>query len=243
MNYIFGMHPVMEALKLGKKIEKIVIKQGLEGPQFRELMDMLKNSDIPYQFVPAEKINYLAKGARHQGVAAQIAAIEYVPLEEAVESALKRSDNPVAILLDGVSDVRNLGAIARTAECAGADMIILPAKGGASINAETIKSSAGALMRINICKVPNLKTALFYLKESGFETIAASEKSDEMIYSADFTKPVAIVMGSEGKGISDAVLKICDQSVKIPMRGETGSLNVSVATSIVLFEMVRQRLK
>lgn len=243
MNYIFGMHPVMEAIRSGKKIDKIIIKQGLEGYQFRELMEMLKGSDLAYQFVPAEKINHLAKGARHQGVAAQIAQIDYVPIEEAVAAAFNNSENPVAILLDGVSDVRNLGAIARTAECAGASMIILPAKGGASINAEAIKSSAGALMRMNICKVPNLRTALFFLQESGFNTIATNEKSDKMIYQADFTKPTAIVMGSEGKGISDAVLNICNESVRIPMSGEIGSLNVSVATSVVLFEMVRQRLK
>jgi 23S rRNA (guanosine2251-2'-O)-methyltransferase len=240
--YLYGMHPVTEAVLSGKSIEKVVFKQGLEGPQFRNLMALLKEKDVPCQFVPAERLNKIDKGGRSQGVVAYMAQIDYTPFEEAVENAFRKSDAPVFVMLDGVSDVRNLGAIARTAECAGVSAIILPAKGGAAINAEAIKVSAGALLRIDTCKTQNLRIPIYYLKERGFQVVAATEKTDSLIYEADFKKPTVIVMGSEGKGISDSVMKLCDAKVKIPMHGEIESLNVSVATSIILFEVVRQRL-
>ena len=240
--YLYGMHPVTEAVLSGKSIEKVVFKQGLEGPQFRNLMALLKEKDVPCQFVPAERLNKIDKGGRSQGVVAYMAQIDYTPFEEAVENAFRTSDAPVFVMLDGVSDVRNLGAIARTAECAGVSAIILPAKGGAAINAEAIKVSAGALLRIDTCKTQNLRIPIYYLKERGFQVVAATEKTDSLIYEADFKQPTVIVMGSEGKGISDSVMKLCDAKVKIPMHGEIESLNVSVATSIILFEVVRQRL-
>lgn len=240
--YLYGMHPVTEAVLSGKSIEKVVFKQGLEGPQFRNLMALLKEKDVPCQFVPAERLNKIDKGGRSQGVVAYMAQIDYTHFEEAVENAFRKSDAPVFVMLDGVSDVRNLGAIARTAECAGVSAIILPAKGGAAINAEAIKVSAGALLRIDTCKTQNLRIPIYYLKERGFQVVAATEKTDSLIYEADFKQPTVIVMGSEGKGISDSVMKLCDAKVKIPMHGEIESLNVSVATSIILFEVVRQRL-
>ena len=240
--YLYGMNPVTEAVLSGKSIEKVVFKQGLEGPQFRNLMALLKEKDVPCQFVPAERLNKIDKGGRSQGVVAYMAQIDYTPFEEAVENAFRKSDAPVFVMLDGVSDVRNLGAIARTAECAGVSAIILPAKGGAAINAEAIKVSAGALLRIDTCKTQNLRIPIYYLKERGFQVVAATEKTDSLIYEADFKQPTVIVMGSEGKGISDSVMKLCDAKVKIPMHGEIESLNVSVATSIILFEVVRQRL-
>lgn len=240
--YLYGMHPVTEAVLSGKSIEKVVFKQGLEGPQFRNLMALLKEKDVPCQFVPAERLNKIDKGGRSQGVVAYMAQIDYTPFEEAVENAFRKSDAPVFVMLDGVSDVRNLGAIARIAECAGVSAIILPAKGGAAINAEAIKVSAGALLRIDTCKTQNLRIPIYYLKERGFQVVAATEKTDSLIYEADFKQPTVIVMGSEGKGISDSVMKLCDAKVKIPMHGEIESLNVSVATSIILFEVVRQRL-
>ncbi|MBQ5747736.1 MAG: 23S rRNA (guanosine(2251)-2'-O)-methyltransferase RlmB [Bacteroidales bacterium] len=240
--YLYGMHPVTEAVLSGKSIEKVVFKQGLEGPQFRNLMALLKEKDVPCQFVPAERLNKIDKGGRSQGVVAYMAQIDYTPFEEAVENAFRKSEAPVFVMLDGVSDVRNLGAIARTAECAGVSAIILPAKGGAAINAEAIKVSAGALLRIDTCKTQNLRIPIYYLKERGFQVVAATEKTDSLIYEADFKQPTVIVMGSEGKGISDSVMKLCDAKVKIPMHGEIESLNVSVATSIILFEVVRQRL-
>ncbi len=235
------MHPVMEAVKTGKKLEKVLFKQGLEGPQFRELMELLKIREIPFQFVPVEKLNRSVRGA-HQGVLAYISQIDYVDLEQLVNDALGMSENPVLMILDGVSDVRNLGAIARSLECAGGHGIIVPAKGGAAINAEAIKSSAGALMRIDACKVPNLRVAAYYLKQSGFRLIAATEKVDRKIYDVDMTGPCAIIMGSEGKGISKAMLDLADDKAAIPMAGEISSLNVAAASTVMLYEAVRQRL-
>jgi 23S rRNA (guanosine2251-2'-O)-methyltransferase len=237
------MHPVIEALRSGKKFEKILLKQGLEGPQFRELMEILKlRDDVPYQFVPAQKLGYLVKGS-HQGVIAYISEIEYVPFEEMIEGALSRKAAPLFLMLDGVSDVRNFGAIARSAECAGVDGIFLPAKGGAAINADAVKTSAGALMRIPTSKVSNLKLPLYYLLDAGFQVVSATEKAEDYIYDINLRKPTVIIMGSEGKGISQQLLEMSTELAKIPMNGEISSLNVSVAASIIMFEAVRQRLK
>lgn len=240
--YLFGMHPVLEAVKAGKKFDKVLLKQGLEGPQFRELMELLKVNEIAFQFVPAERLNRAVRGA-HQGVIAYISQIDYVSLEEMVNNALAKSEAPLLVILDGVSDVRNLGAIARTLECAGGQGVIVPAKGGAAINADAVKASAGALMRIDCCKVPNLKLAAYYLKQSGFRLISATEKVDKKIYDVDMTGPCAIVMGSEGKGISQAMLDLSDDKAAIPMAGEITSLNVSVASAVLMYEAVRQRLE
>lgn len=241
LNYLFGMHPVFEAIAAGKAIDKVLLKKGLEGAQFHELITLLQEKNIPFQFVPVEKLNRITRGS-HQGVIAQISTVDYATLEDAVEMALKKSDKPLILMLDGVSDVRNFGAIARTAECAGVDCIILPAKGGASITPDSIKTSAGALLRIAVCRVPNLKTAAYYLLQSDFQLIAATEKAKDYIYAVDFNKPTAIVMGAEDKGISDAIRSLATQEAKIPMPGNIASLNVSAAASVVLYEAVRQRL-
>ena len=242
MQYLFGMHPVIEAVKAGKKFDKVLLKQGLEGPQFRELMELLKEKEIPSQFVPGEKLNRSVRGS-HQGVLAYISNIDYVSIEQLVDNALGQSTSPLILILDGVSDVRNLGAIARSLECAGGQGIIVPAKGGAAINAEAVKASAGALMRIDTCKVPNLRVAAYYLKQSGFRIIAATEKVDRLIYDVDMTGPCAIVMGSEGKGISQSMLDLADEKAALPMTGEISSLNVSVAAAVMMYEAVRQRIK
>ena len=226
MQYLFGMHPVLEAVRAGKKFDKVLLKQGLEGTQFRELMELLKENEIPFQFVPGERLNRAVRGS-HQGVLAYISQIDYVDIEQLVNNAL---------------DVRNLGAIARSLECAGGQGIIVPAKGGAAINADAVKASAGALMRMDTCKVPNLRVAAYYLKQSGFRLIAATEKTDNLIYDVDMTGPVAIIMGSEGKGISQAMLDLADDKAAIPMAGEITSLNVSVASAVLMYEAVRQRL-
>ena len=239
-HYIYGMRAVTEAVRSGRKFEKVLFKQGMEGAQYRELLDALMQNDIPFQFVPFQKLNSLVKGA-HQGVVAYISQIDYVPYEEMIELAMSRKEAPLFVLLDGVSDVRNFGAIARTAECAGVDGIILPAKGGAAINADAVKTSAGALLRVPTAKVTNLKLPLYYLLESGFQVVAATEKAETSLYDVKFRKPTAIVMGSEQKGISPAVLDLCTAEARIPMMGEIGSLNVSVAAAIVLYEAVRQR--
>lgn len=240
--FLYGMHPVMEALNVGKKIEKVIFRQGMEGTQFRTLLAQLEEAGVPFQFVPAEKMARLERGKRSQGVIAYLAQIDYTPFEEALERALERESAPIFIMLDGVSDVRNLGAIARGAECAGVSAVIVPAKGGAAINGEAIKASAGALLRIETCKTQNLRIPIYILKERGFQIVAATEKCDSLIYDIDFTKPTAIIMGSEGKGVSDSLLALCDEKAKIPMRGDIESLNVSVAASIVMFEAVRQRI-
>jgi 23S rRNA (guanosine2251-2'-O)-methyltransferase len=242
MQYLFGMHPVLEAIKAGKKFDKVLLKQGLEGPQFKELMDLMKQNEIPFQFVHVERLNRAVRGA-HQGVLAYISEIEYVDIEQLVNNALALSANPLLVILDGVSDVRNLGAIARSLECAGGQGIIVPAKGGAAINADAVKSSAGALMRMDTCKVPNLRVAAYYLKQSGFKLIAATEKTEKLIYDVDMTGPVAIIMGSEGKGISQAMLDLADDKAAIPMSGEITSLNVSVASAVLMYEAVRQRIR
>ncbi len=235
------MHPVEEAVRQRKKLEKIFFKQGLEGEQFRNLLKEVESRGIPFQFVPGEKLNRLVKGT-HQGVVAYFSQVDYVEFETMVDNALSLRKNPVFIMLDGVSDVRNLGAIARSAECAGIDGLILPAKGGAAINADAIKTSAGALLRIPTSKVTNLRIPIYYLKELGFNIVAATEKCDTVLYDVDFTGPTAIIMGSEGTGISPAILQLCDFRAKIPLNGEIGSLNVSAAAAVVMYESVRQRI-
>lgn len=240
MQYLFGMHPVIEALRSGKKFDKILLKTGLEGPQYRELMELVNEAGIPYQWVPVEKLNRTTRGA-HQGVIAFVAQIDYVDIDQLINNALGRTHAPLIMILDGVSDVRNLGAIARTLEVAGGQGIIVPAKGGAAINAEAVKASAGALMRIDTCKVSNLRLAIFALQQAGFKIVASSEKAEKLIYDVDMTGPTAIIMGSEGDGISKSILSLSDEMAKIPQQGEIGSLNVSVASAIVAFEAVRQR--
>lgn len=244
--YLYGFHPVDEALSSGREIEKVIFRQGLEGEQFRSLLSRLQRANIPVQFVPSEKISKLEKGKKSQGVIAYLSQIDYTPFETALDRAIAKwrvgGPIPLFVMLDGVSDVRNLGAIARSAECAGVSGIIVPAKGGAAINAEAVKASAGALLRIPTSRTQNLRIPIYTFKEYGFQIVAATEKSDKLIYDVDMCKPTVIVMGSEGKGISDSVLALCDEKAKIRMVGEIESLNVSVACSIIMFEAVRQRL-
>ena len=186
--HLYGMHPVLEAVLSGRQIEKVLLKQGLEGQQFRQLLTELDSRGIPFQFVPAERLARF-RGGRNQGVVAYLPQIDYMPLEEMVERAFQKDPAPLFVLLDGVSDVRNLGAIARSAECAGAGGIILPAKGGAAINADGVKASAGALLRIGVAKCKNLRIPLYYLKEKGFQIVAATEKAEGLIYDVDMTRP------------------------------------------------------
>ena len=207
--HLYGMHPVLEAVLSGRQIEKVLLKQGLEGQQFRQLLTELDNRGIPFQFVPAERLARF-RGGKNQGVVAYLPQIDYMPLEEMVDRAFQKDSAPIFVLLDGVSDVRNLGAVARSAECAGAGGIILPAKGGAggaAINADGVKASAGALLRIGVSKCKNLRIPIYYLKERGFQIVAATEKADGLIYEVDMKKPTAFVMGSEGKGISSAMCR------------------------------------
>lgn len=240
-NHIFGIHAVIEAIKAGKEIDKILIQRGLAGQLFNELRKVLQGTDIPYQMVPPEKINRISK-KNHQGVIAFLCEIEYFKVEDVLHKVFSEGKTPLVLLLDKVTDVRNFGAIARTAECSGVDMIIVPQRGSAQVNGDAIKTSAGALHRIPVCREYNLKDTINFLKESGLQIIACHEKTDKLIYDVDFKVPTAIIMGSEDTGISGEYLRLCTNAVKIPMTGKIASLNVSVATGVVLYEVIRQRL-
>ena len=239
--YLFGMHPVIEAARAGRKLDKVLVKRGLEGSQYRELLSVLEENGIMWQYVPVEKLNRMVRGA-HQGVVACISQTDFTTLEEIVEKALSGGKAPLLAILDGVTDVRNFGAVARSLECAGGSGIIVSETGGAPVNAEAVKASAGALMRLDVCRT-NLKVAAYYLKQSGFRIVAVTEKTDRLIYDTDFTGPCALVLGSESKGISRFMLSESDDAAAIPMSGEITSLNVSAAAAVAFYEAVRQRMK
>jgi 23S rRNA (guanosine2251-2'-O)-methyltransferase len=239
-NLVAGLRPVIEAVQAGRKVEKVLLRTGLDGDLFRTLLELLHERHIPTQFVPAEKLHSLTAN-QHQGVVAFMPLIPYAELEDVVTRAVERGAAPLVLLLDGVTDVRNFGAIARSAECAGAHALVLPAKGAAPINADALKTSSGALSRIPVCRTPNLPSAIYYLKDCGLQLVAATEKSDALLYTCDFRLPTALVLGAEDSGISKAVLRLCDRQVRIPLQGAIGSLNVSAAAAVALFEAVRQR--
>lgn len=239
-NYIFGIRPVMELLEEGKIPEKVLIQKGLEGPAFQKLFQLIREKEIPFQLVPQEKLNRVTRN-NHQGFIALIAEIEYQKLEMLLPQIYENGETPLLVLLDKITDVRNMGAIARSAECAGAHAIVMGEKSSAPVNADAIKTSSGALTRIPVCKERDLMETIAFLKESGITTVACTEKADTNVFESDLKGPLAIIMGSEEKGISKACLTMADHKVSIPQRGQIGSLNVSVATGIVLFEVLRQR--
>lgn len=238
---IFGLRPVIEAIESGKTIDKLFVQKGLQGDIFSQLRKLITEYDIPTSYVPVEKLNRLT-GKNHQGIYAFLSPIEFDSIENVLPQIYEKGKTPFLLILDRVSDVRNFGAIARTAECVGIDAIVIPSKGSASVNADAIKTSTGALYNIPVCKEANLKKTVEYLQQSGIAMVAASEKSDKFLYDADFTGPIAIIMGSEEDGISDNLLKISDNIIKLPMAGQTASLNVSVACGAILYEAVRQRI-
>ncbi len=238
---IFGIRSVIEAINSNKTIDKVFIQKGLKGELFHELDYLLRKESINTSYVPVEKLNRLTN-KNHQGVVAQISPIEFYNLEDLVINVIESGKTPLFLLLDQISDVRNFGAIIRTAECTGVDGIIIQKKGGAPINGDTVKTSAGAVFKVPICKVDHIKDAMFHLQASGIKVIAAIEKTDNTIYDISFKEPCAIIMGSEGKGISPSIIKLADERAKLPMYGDIGSLNVSVACGAFLYEAVRQRL-
>lgn len=240
---IFGLRAVIEALKSETSIDKVFIQKNLQGELFKELEYNIRKGGINTSYVPVEKLNRLSKGGNHQGVVANISPITFVDIDTLVTEVMESEANPLFLLLDQLSDVRNFGAIVRTAECTGVSGIIIQKKGGAPINGDTIKTSAGAIFKIPICKVDHIKDAIFYMQASNIKVVAATEKSDDTLYEIDFNQPCAIVMGSEGKGINPSVLKIADYKAKLPILGTIGSLNVSVACGAFLYEATRQRLK
>jgi len=239
-NIIFGIRPVAEAIEAGRQIEKLYMRKGADGQLMSELRDLCLRHRVRIQEVPIEKLNRLTRG-NHQGVVAQIAAIEYVALEDIFER-VPNDETPLVVVFDGVTDVRNFGAIARSAECAGAHGLIVPLKNAAPVNSEAIRSSAGALTAIPVCRVGSIRNTLKQLQADGYKIVAATEKSRKLLYDADFTGPTAIVMGNEERGISREVLKLCDEQIAIPMIGHIESLNVSAAAAVMLFEVVRQRI-
>ncbi|WP_010181947.1 23S rRNA (guanosine(2251)-2'-O)-methyltransferase RlmB [Aquimarina agarilytica] len=238
---LFGIHAVMEAIKSGKTIDKIFLQKGLQGSLSKELILLLREHKITPNTVPVEKLNKLTH-KNHQGVVAFVAPVDFHDLEEVIISTQEAGETPLLILLDQLTDARNFGAIIRTAECVGAHGIVIAKTGAAPVSADTVKTSAGAVFNMPICKVDHLKDALFLLQASGIQTVAATEKTQDSIYQVDFKIPTAIIMGSEGKGVSPGILKLVDHKAKLPMFGEISSLNVSVAAGVFLYEAVRQRL-
>ena len=238
---IFGIRAVIEAINAEKTIDKVFLQKGLKGELFSDLEQLIRKHSINASYVPVEKLNKLSS-KNHQGVVAQISPIAFYDLENLVMNVMESGKAPLFLLLDQLSDVRNFGAIIRTAECTGVDGIIIQKKGGAPINGDTVKTSAGAVFKVPICKVDHIKDAMFYMQASGIKVIAATEKTDDTIFDVSFVEPCAIIMGSEGKGINPSVLKLVDHKAKLPMYGDIGSLNVSVACGAFLYEAVRQRL-
>ncbi|TAH24677.1 MAG: 23S rRNA (guanosine(2251)-2'-O)-methyltransferase RlmB [Cytophagales bacterium] len=237
---IFGIHPIMEAIEAGKEIERILIQKELSNIQLKELLGLAATRKIPYQKVPTEKLDGITR-KNHQGAICFLSAITYSSLDHILQEAFEKGKAPIILVLDRITDVRNFGAISRTAECCGVDAIVVPSRGSAQINADAVKTSAGALHHIPVCREENLKSTLNYLKECGLQLVACTEKGTQTISRFDFTTPVALLMGSEEDGISEEYLKLSDAILKIPTTGKVNSLNVSVAAGMALYEIIRQR--
>jgi 23S rRNA (guanosine2251-2'-O)-methyltransferase len=237
---IYGIRAVLEAINSEEPIDKVFIQRGLKGDLFKELESVLRKNQVNTSYVPVEKLNRFTKN-NHQGVVANISPITFHNLETLVEEVMESKKLPLFLLLDQLSDVRNFGAIIRTAECTGVDGIIIQKKGSAPVTADTIKTSAGAAFKVPIAKVDHIKDAVFYLQASGVQVISATEKTENTIYDVSFKTPCAIVMGAEDRGISPSILKASDHLAKLPLLGQIESLNVSVACAVFLYEAVRQR--
>ena len=240
-NMVFGIHPVLELIRSQKEIEKVYVQAGTRSPEISEIANSCRANGVPVQYVPMEKMNRLTR-KNHQGVVAFICPIEYQNLENVIQMVFEDGRDPLVLMLDRVTDVRNFGAIARTAYAAGVDAIVIPSKGSALINGDAMKTSAGALSLINVCRVENMKDAIDFLKASGLRVVGFTENAHDSFWQADLTGPLCVMMGSEEDGISPAYLQRLDQHLMIPMPGDIDSLNVSVATGVVCFEVVRQRM-
>ena len=241
-DYIFGIRAVMEAIEAGKEIDKILIKKDLSGPLATELLDLIHSRGIVTQRVPVERINRITR-KNHQGVVAMLSSVTYHSLSHLVPELYEAGMLPFVVVLDGITDVRNFGAIARTCECAGVDAIVIPQHGSVSVGADAVKTSAGALLHIPVCRERNILSAVKFLKDTGYKVVAVTEKADINYTTASYTEPTALVLGSEDTGISPEVLRHCDTYVSIHMFGHIGSLNVSVAAGVLMYEVVRQRLQ
>ena len=238
-NMIFGIHPLLEALEAGREIDKVMMRRGLRTEESARILALARERSVPVQFVPEERLGRLTQ-RQHQGVIAFISEIEYTPLEELVARVYEEGRAPFIVLLDGLTDVRNFGAIARTAECAGVDALVIPERGSVSVTADAVKTSAGALHRIPVCRVSSIAAAVGLLQSSGVRVVAASEKAEECYTETALQLPLGLVMGAEDHGVSTDVLRMADSITRIPQVGAIGSLNVSVAAGILIYEAVRQ---
>jgi len=239
-DYIFGIRAIIEAIRSGKTIDKLMVKKGLQGELFQELSELIKEFQVNAQYVPEEKLNRITR-KNHQGVIAFISPVPFYELDEIITRTYENGETPFFLYLDQVTDVRNFGAIVRSAECAGVHAIIVPEKGSAQINADAVKTSAGALHTMPVCKVRNAYNTLKNLQENGIKLFAATEKAQTVYFEEDYKAPCTIIMGAEDTGISNEILRIADSLIKIPLKGKIESLNVSVATGILLFEVLKQR--
>ena len=237
---IFGIRAVIEAIEAGKDIDKVLVKRDLSGELFAELMQLLREYEIPMQKVPVERIDRITR-KNHQGVLAFTSAVTYHKLENIVPLLYEEGKNPFILILDGITDVRNFGAIARTCEVAGVNAIVIPERGSVSVNSDAMKTSAGALHSLPVCRERSLKEAIVFLKNSGVKVVAATEKAATMYTDAEMNLPVAVVLGSEDIGIEQEHLRISDELIKLPQFGKIESLNVSVAAGVIIYEVLRQR--
>ena len=241
MEYIFGIRAVIEAIESGKSIDKVLMRRDLGGELAKELLEVIRRHGVVIQKVPQEKLNRVTM-KNHQGVIAFISPVTYHKLDNLLPSLFEEGENPFILVLDGLTDTRNFGAIGRTADCSGVNGIVIPERNSVSVTPDAVKTSAGGLFYVPVCRERDLVTAVRMLKDSGVKVVAASEKASVDYTRSDYTVPVAIVMGSEETGISKEVMRLCDELVAIPMRGNIGSLNVSVAAGVMMYEVVRQRL-
>ncbi|GAB3660607.1 23S rRNA (guanosine(2251)-2'-O)-methyltransferase RlmB [Echinicola sediminis] len=239
-DFIFGTRAVMEALHAQKDIDKILVNKELNNDLIKEMLSIAKKERVPVVRVPEAKLNRITR-KNHQGVVAHMSAIQYASLDNVIEECFSKGVDPLILVLDRITDVRNFGAIARTAECAGVHAIVIPEKGAAQINSDAVKTSAGALNFLPVCRARNLHFMVKDLKKMGLNIISCTEKTERDMYEADFTVPTAIIMGSEEDGISDDLMQLSDEFVRIPMAGNIESLNVSVASGVLIYEVIRQR--
>lgn len=237
---VYGLRPVIEALASGQAVERVLLQNNLNSSLLNELRAKMKERDVPFQYVPVEKLNKMTTG-NHQGVVAVIAAVAYRDVVEIMEQAAE--GNPLIVMLDHITDVRNMGAIARTAECTGVTALVVPDRGSAALNSDAVKTSSGALLRLPVCREQNLKTTVNLAKQYGYQVVAATEKGAVDYCDVDFRKPTLLVMGNEETGISPEILKLSDVRAKLPIVGEVASLNVSVAAGVFMYKALEQRLK
>lgn len=241
-DFIYGTRAIIEAIESGKELDKLLIQKDAKNELTAELLKLCRDMSIPAQRVPIEKLNRVTR-KNHQGAIAFMSSVAFASLDNLISEAYQKGESPFFIILDRITDVRNFGAIARTAECAGVHGILVPSRGSAQIGSDAMKTSAGALNYMPICRSENLKVTIKSLKENGIQIVACSEKADQTIYETDFSVPVALLMGSEEDGISPEYLKLCDAHAKLPIQGQIDSLNVSVATGVISYEVIRQRIK